>query len=113
MSLARSRSWTYPSGCSTPRSPEWNQPPRKASSVASGFLKYPSMTPSPRITTSPMVVPSAGTGAMSGSTTATSPTSGMATPWRAITWARSRRDMPAQSGCGSQMVKGPWVSVSP
>ena len=35
-SFLRSRTSTYPSGCQTATSPEWNQPPRKAAAVAAG-----------------------------------------------------------------------------
>ena len=35
-SFARSFSSIWPSGCQTPRSPEWNQPPENAFAVASG-----------------------------------------------------------------------------
>jgi hypothetical protein len=44
------------------RSPLWYQPPASASSVAEGFLKYPFIVTLPRIMTSPIVRPSAGTG---------------------------------------------------
>ena len=38
-SLLRSLIFTYPSGCITARSPEWNQPPANASALAAGFLR--------------------------------------------------------------------------
>ena len=39
MSLLRSRSSMLPSGCQTARSPEWNQPPRNAFSVAASVCE--------------------------------------------------------------------------
>ena len=48
MSLLRSTTVMKPSWSLTHRSPEWNQPSRKASAVACGFRQYSLMTVGPR-----------------------------------------------------------------
>uniref|UniRef100_A0A0E0CZG2 Uncharacterized protein n=1 Tax=Oryza meridionalis TaxID=40149 RepID=A0A0E0CZG2_9ORYZ len=45
MSFIRSFTSMYPSGCFTPRSPEWYHPPANASAFALGFFSAPYLTP--------------------------------------------------------------------
>ena len=71
------------------------------------------MTLLPRITISPIASPSAGTSRMSESTTRTSGAWTYPTPWRDLSSARRGGASPSHSSFHSQIVCGPYVSVSP
>jgi hypothetical protein len=76
-----------------PRLPEWNHPFSNASAFAFGFFRYPFMTPFPRMTITPIVVPSAGTGAIVFGSTTSRP-------------SRRRTGCPAAHGGGRARLSG-------
>ena len=65
------------------------------------------MTVLPRMTTSPIELPSRGTGAPAASHTSTSPPSTVGTPWRALSAARRSAGSAAHSGGQAPTVAGP------
>ena len=72
------------------------------------------MTVLPRITTSPVVTPSAGTPSpVSVSITDTSSVIGIRTPWRAFSAARSPSGSASQASSQAQWTTWPVVSVRP
>merc|ERR1712110_128227 len=104
----------YPSGCMTPKSPDLNHPPWNALVLAESLRKYPFITTPPFIITSPMVLPSRGTGCIvSGLKTSRCSREGRRTPCLAFKSACCSMESRSHSSFHSHTVDGPYVSVRP